>query len=417
MTNPSVLDPKWLALPRRALRIDGSTAPESDPGRSSDHRRSAIPWGLVGMIVMVMAIECWVGRNWLDFSDPVSLSWRFSANAAATRAPGCGVLCLGDSLVKHGLFPAVLEQSTGQRTVNLSAAQGTAILSYFLLRRALDARARPAALILDAKPAVLIGGPQYNTRNWQEVQTLREGIELLHMTGRVHFLVSTMVGRLLPSLRARLEVQSNLMAALRGQTDQLHTINRVLWRNWTVNAGANVTAANSLYEGEVTPEVEGHLHPSRFHVDRNNAESIERLLKLAAREHIRVFWLILPLAPNLQALRDRSGAEARYERFVRTIQRRYPATMTVLDARRAGYPSAMFVDATHLSGSGGTALSRSVGTAIGAELTHPRSTISAAWIALDPPPARPAALGGSLEDLDESRRILGLDTAGLAASR
>jgi hypothetical protein len=358
---------------------------------------------------MILAIECWVGRNWLDFSDPVSLSWRWSATAAAKAAPGCEVVCLGDSLVKHGMFPALIEQATGKPAVNLAAARGPALFSYFLLRRALEAGARPSAVIVNAKPAVLIGGLEYNTRYWQEVLSLAETLELVQMTRRVRFVVSALVGRVLPSLRARLELQSNLLAALRGETDRLHAINRVLWRNWTVNDGANVTSANSPYAGEVTPEVEDRLHASRFHVDRTNAQGIERLLRLASQYKVRVFWLLTPLSPKLQAIRDQAGAEARYEQFIRSLHARYPQIMTVLDARRAGYSPALFVDATHLSGSGGSALSRTVAAAIESALSHSPSATSGGWVTLDPPPAQPAALGGSLEDLDESRRILGLD--------
>ena len=42
-------------------------------------RQSAIPWGVAGMIGLIVVIECFVARNWLDFTDPVSLSWRYSA--------------------------------------------------------------------------------------------------------------------------------------------------------------------------------------------------------------------------------------------------------------------------------------------------------------------------------------------------
>jgi len=366
---------------------------------------------------LIVAIECSVARNWLDFSDPVSLSWRFSAEASTTQAPGAEVLCVGDSLVKHGLFPAVIEQATGRRTVNLSTARGPALLTYFLFHRALDAGARPSAIIVNAKPAVLLGGPDYDARYWQEVLTLRESLELLQMTRQVPFMASVLAGRLLPSLRSRLEVRSNLLAALRGEVDPLHGINRVLWRNWTKNAGANVASVHSSHHGTVTPDDERQLHTNLFHVDPTNAEAIERLLKLAGQRKIPVFWLMAPLSPNLQALRDQSGAEARYEQFVRSIQARYPQVMTVLDARRAGYPPRLFVDATHLNGLGGLALSHSVATAIGPELSGRRSVTSAGWIALGSPSARPAGYEVSLEDLAESSRILQLDTIAHVSSR
>ena len=50
-------------------------------------RRGTIPWGLAGMVGLIVAIECWVARNWLDFSDPVSLSWRFARRPPKTVRP------------------------------------------------------------------------------------------------------------------------------------------------------------------------------------------------------------------------------------------------------------------------------------------------------------------------------------------
>jgi hypothetical protein len=345
------------------------------------------------------------------------LSWRFSAEAAAARAPECDVIVLGDSLVKHGLVPSVIERETGRRTVNLSAARGPALLSYFLFRRALDAGAQPSAVILNAKPAVLLGGLDYDARYWQETLSPREGVELVQMTRRVPFVASTLSGRLLPTLRSRLEVRSNLMAALRGQTDRLAAINRVLWRNWSINAGANIAAAASSYHGEIAPEVEARLHTNLFHVDPTNAVAIDRLFKLATQRRIPVFWLMPPLCPNLQAVRDQSGADGHYEQFVRALQTRYAQTMHVLDARRAGYPPHWFVDATHLNGDGALALSRSVAAAIEVEPLGPHPVNPATWVALDLPSPLPAQLDVPFEDLDQSKRILHLDPAGYVSSR
>ncbi len=417
MAISSLSDPTTMRLGPRAVSFRHSTVTKPNRGDPRNRRRAAVPWGLVGMLGLIVAIEGRVARNWLDLSDPVSLSWRFSAEAAATQAPGSDVIFLGDSLVKHGLVPTVFERATGRRAVNLSAARGPALLSYFLFRRALDAGARPSAVILNAKPAVLLGGLDYNARYWQEELSLREGAELVQMTRRVPFVVSALMGRLLPSLRSRLEIRSSLLAAVRGQTDPLPAINRVLWRNWTVNSGANVAAAHSSFQGEVAPAVEGRLHTSVFHVDPTNAEAIERFMKLAAQQKIPVFWLMSPSSPHLQDLRDQSGADSRYEQFVRAVQSRYPQGMSVLDGRRAGYPATLFVDATHLNGSGAVALSHSVATAIGLELPRSRPTTAPCWIALDSPSTRPAPSDGPLEDLEQSRRILQLQPTGQVTSR
>jgi len=378
---------------------------------------TAIPRGAVGMIGLIVAIECAVMRNRLDFSDPVSLSWTYSVQAAETQAPGSDVLCLGDSLVKHGLVPAVIEQVSGRPTVNLSAARAPALMTYSLFRRALEAGARPSAIIIDAKPAVQLGGPEFNARAWQGVITLRDAVDLLQMTRKTPFVASTLMGRLLPSLRSRLEVQSSLMAALQGKTDRLHSMNRVLWRNWTVNRGANVVSADRVYRGELTPEVERELYPGLFYIDPANAGAIERLLQLAGERGIPVFWVLFPVCDNLQSLRDQSGAEAQYEQFVRDIQARHPRLLTVLDARRAAYPRALFADATHLNSRGAIALSRTVAAAIDPYAPRPPAGANCGWITLELPNDRQAGFEVPLEDLEQSQSILKINTAGFASSR
>jgi hypothetical protein len=410
MSNLTPLRSSRSAAARPSARFHGAHAAEVDRAPAARDAKSAIPWGVLGMIGLVVVIESWVGRNWLDFSDPVSLSWRFSAFAAQVEAPGRDLLCLGDSLVKHSLIPALIERESGLRTFNLAAARCTTWMSYFLFRRALEAGAHPAAIIVNAKPTGLIPGPQFNTRYWQDVLTLRDSLELYGMGCRGEFLAASLLGRLLPSLRSRLELRSNLLAALRGETDRLHDINRICWRNWTVNAGANVSSRNPQYGGELTAEAERKLLPKVSYVHWVNAAGIERLLRLAAERGIRVFWLLPPLASALQARREQTGAEAKFEAVVRAFQRRHPEVVTVLDARRLAYPPAMFVDATHVSGLGGIALSRVVAGAVKAELARAAREPARGWIELkERTEGRHAGPESCVEDSDQSARIYHLD--------
>ena len=362
------------------------------------------------MIGLLVAIEKPIARSWLDFSDPVSLSWRFSTEAARTQAPGSDLLCLGDSLAKHGIIPSLIEAESGLRTVNLAAARCPTVMTYYVFRRALDAGAHPAAIIINTKQAVLIGSPEYNAQYWPAVLSPRECLELGFISRRPETAAAALMGCLFPSLRSRLEIRSNLLAALGGHADPLHDINRLLWRNWTVNDGANVASLHSGYHGELSPEIEGRLHPSAFFVDRSNAEGIERALRLATERGIRVFWLLPPLSAGLEAMRDRSGSEARFEQWVRSYQAKYPRLVTVLDARRVVSDPTMFVDATHLGGRGAIALSHTVGKALKAELARPVSPSELRWIVLEASNDDPhAALTFPIEDIDQSRRILRLD--------
>ncbi len=373
-------------------------------------KRKAIPWGAAGMVALLVVIESFIVRHWIEFTDPVSLSWRFSAQVAEMTGPECDVLCLGDSLVKHGLIPSVIEKTSGQRAVNLSAARASTLLTLSLLRRALDAGARPKALIVNAKPAVLLGGPEFNARAWQEVVTLRESIELLQITRNAPFVASTLAGRVLPSLRCRLEIQFAVLAGLRDDTDPVRAINPVLWRNWSVNAGANVASVQPSYHGEVAPEVERQLYTDLFYVDPANSEAIERIVKLAAERRIPLFWVLFPLSPKLQSLRDRSGAEDLHERFMQSLVARHSGIVTVLDARRSGYPPSLFVDSTHLNRNGARALSRSVAAVVASRASTPRSASSSpGWILLASPTDRIAGLDDALEDIEDSKRLVKLN--------
>jgi hypothetical protein len=381
---------------------------DPQPNRSAPSRAQAIPLGLTGMIVLVLAIECFVARHWLQFSDPVSLSWRYSAQAVQADAPRCELLCVGDSLIKHGLIPAVIEHRTGCRTVNLSGARAPALLTYFLLRRALESGARPRAIIVNAKPAVLLANPEFNTRYWQEVLTPRECAEMLYVSRRGSFMLALVAGRLLPSLRCRLELRSSLAAAAQGRADPLHTINRALWRNWTKNSGANISAVDSSATGATALEVAERNRADLFHVDPANAVAVEWLLLLAAQQNIPVFWLLAPLSPELQQVRDRTGSELAHEQFIRSLQARFAGGMTVLDARRLGYPPQLFADPTHLNRHGAIALSQVVSEAINQALQLQISPANrpADWITLNS--SVDPFLGSSieLEDLERSRELI-----------
>jgi len=373
-----------------------------DVPRSATRRRGgAVPWGFLSMISLVVAIEANVSRRWRELSDPTSLSWQYADRAARYDAAGRDVLFLGDSLIKHGLVPSVFERESGLRGVNLSAARAPALFSYFVLRRALESGARPSAIVIDTKPAVLMGGVDYNAHYWPAALTPRECLELGWLAGKRPMGLAAMAARLIPSFQSRLEIRSGIAATLEGKTDPIREINRLLWRNWTVNDGTNVAMMDSPYRGELEEDIREKLHPDRWHVDEANARGLERLLELAAHHRIRVFWLLPPISPGLQEWRERSGSETKYEQFVRSHLGRFPGVVRVLDGRRIIREASLYVDATHLSGRGAIALSRAVGAAVKAAWEGREG--DRGWIDLEEP--APAA-DPPLEDVERSKQIV-----------
>ena len=232
------------------------------------------------------------------------------------------------------------------------AARGPAPATFFLLRRALEAGTRPEAIVVDFKPSVLVGSPRYNLRYWQEIVSPRECLELARTSGGGSLPTSIVLGRLLPTFRSRLEVRDALLAALRGEVPPMRAINRVCRRNWRVNDGANVGARNPAFTGEVGPDEHRTLLSHLWYCHRANAAHVRRLLDLTAARGIRVYWLLPPLSPQLQARREQSGAEAGYLRFIQSMHARY-RHLTIVDGRHASYDHTLFVDATHLNEPGG----------------------------------------------------------------
>src|SRR3954454_16127658 len=66
------------------------------------------PAGLLGMILLVAAVERYVDRHSLDFANVAAANWG-SAESLARKARGCEVLCLGSSLTTNGVLPRILE--------------------------------------------------------------------------------------------------------------------------------------------------------------------------------------------------------------------------------------------------------------------------------------------------------------------
>jgi len=362
-----------------------------------------LPWGVFGMLALVGGIEWFVAGHPRSFSDPVSWSWRLSAEAAQRDAPGCAVLCVGDSLVKHGVIPSVLESKVGGRVCNLAVARGPAPATYFLLKRALEAGAAPKAVVLDFKPSVLVGSAEYNLRYWQEILTAREILDLARRDHGGSLFVKIAVGRLLPSVRGRLEVRGAILAAFKGEESPMLILNRICERNWGVNQGANVAAQNPAFNGEVSEQQHKTLLSHLWYSHRANRKYVDEIFKLTAERSIPVYWLLPPVSPALQARREQTGAEEGYLGFVRDFQSRY-SHVTVVDGRHAGYPSSAFVDATHLDGRGAQGVSSALGAILQERLDGRTDLERKRWVNL--PRFDPNVAPLPLEDVEESRKVV-----------
>jgi hypothetical protein len=279
-------------------------------------------------------------------------------------------------------------------------------MTYHLLRRALGAGSKPTTIVFDLKPSLQVGGLEYYVRNLAEVATPAELLDACRSERFRKSAAELIIEWLLPSYRCRREIRNDLLAALAGTTARLRNLNRLCERNWTVNDGVNITTPNPGYHGEVTEAEHNHLISRGFFPDRTKTEYVRRLLTLAGDRGIRAYLVLPPFVPDLRERREQTGAERKYEAYIRSLQDRFP-DLTVLDARDGGYPATIFVDPIHLDVRGTLALSSEVAAVLHQDFERAgKAEEPRRWVRL--PAYRERPIPADLEDVELSRTRLGL---------
>jgi len=326
--------------------------------------RCALPWGFLGMAVLVLATELYVGGNGSLFSNPLGLEWRFAAHAARVNAPSCEVLCFGDSLMRYGIVPKVLETILGKPAYNLALSGGTPPASFFQLRRALAAGTRPKAVLVNFVPHLLDWDPRFCAQLLPEVASFRDCVDLGWTTRDANFFATLMLARVFPSVRDRYEIRAKVQNALQeecGLSRETASINPMQLRV------DNQVEEKPWFQVK-SKLVASMLYPATWRSSPANAAYVRRFLELANALDIPVFWLIPPLSPSVQTLREQRGLEALYTEYTRAVLAQFPK-MVVIDGRRAGYDESVHVDHLHLSKQGAIAFSAEVGVIVGRYLS------------------------------------------------
>jgi hypothetical protein len=359
------------------------------------------PTGLVGMVVLVLGIETWLTRREAtSFTTIAAASWKSAADEASGGAARADVMFFGDSVVKFGLAPRVVEERSKLRVYNLATFGGPPALSELLLRRALASGARPRAVVVDIRMEVLAANIRCHERVWQEVLQPREALRLAWASRDASLFLSLMFGRYLTSYRVRYEARENVRLALRGEsyTERLTRDLAARQRHWRSNRGGELAARRPGHP--TAPDTSNPaLFPTAWRPDPVSAGSARRFLDLALANGVRVYWLMPPVAPASQRHLERLGLESIYAKLIAGTASHYP-NVVVVDARHSGYGDEVFRDMVHLDRAGAAALSAAVGDLIRKDLAHPGET----WVKLPPYEEPPTAL--ALEDLEQTLQTL-----------
>ena len=354
--------------------------------------RISAPWGMVGMCGLLILIETFLSGHDLSFTAPWDWDWRTTGKLTARKQGKGDVLLFGDSLMKFGVMPKVIQQRSGRTAYNFALHTGQTPSSYFMFRRVLDAGNHPRAVILELTPHMFRQNSEANTRLWPEMLTVAESFDLAWTKRSPGFFAATMLGHLVPSIKERHDIRAFIHASCLGQpTGRWRDEIPFYRRNWKKNLGAQL-----MPDGPSPPIDPVHWELSlyrKWQPDPVNVAYLKRFLKLARSAKVPVIWLLPPNQPSIVARTEASGYEAEYTHFVERVAARYPE-VTVLDARRSGFVPDEFNDGIHLKRPGALRLSTAIGDLLRDHLPD------GGWVKLDA--GAPRTIDLPMEDVNQS---------------
>ena len=377
----------------------------SQPGGAFKPGR--VPRGGVGTLVLIVLIEMFAGQRTVSLLDSTDLDWKTTSRLATRRAAKCDILCFGDSMVKFGIAPKVLEAALKRPTYNLAMLDGKPAASYFQFRRALAAGARPSAVLVDYSPEAMFQPPWHLFQNprWNELMLDPiESFDVAWNYGMPDLFARFVLARAFPTIRCRGQVRAHVLAALNGRDDSTREGNAPIRRNWQVNHGGILLARQPGFQGDVSAEFGCDLLNPQWRSEPDNSRYVERFLKLAQARDIPVFWIVPPNANRVLAFRREHGLAEPYSGFIRRAMDRF-SNLRVIDARDSAFSDQVFVDPVHLDRQGASVLTTEVAGVLRRTLT-PGPPVPR-WVTLGPYRESPAL--PPLEDVEQSRAALKLD--------
>ena len=337
------------------------------------------PWGLLGMLALVAAVELFWVRDNLGITSDQALSWKYAGRRAERRVRGCGILCFGDSLVKMGVMPRVLGRELCCLRLQPGDLQRPGAGELFpAASGAAGGRGRrrwsstswrgswPRARGRKARPS-----------DWPDLLSPGEALDLAWTVRDADLFARILVGEVFPSVRRRFEIRRHLIAALEGRElgHERHA-HYLLW-NWDTHGGAHRNQHRRAPEMPAPPG--GPPRSGTWRGDPVNERYLRRFLDLAAAHRITVYWLLPPLHPTWQASMEYQGEDARFTAFVCAPRDRCP-DVVVVDGSPSGFERTAFVDPVHLNPEGATACTTALAEVIARH--GPGGSVDPRWVKL-----------------------------------
>ena len=302
------------------------------------------------MLALVALIEGAIAAR-RDLADPVAIEWRHRAGAVRGRGARAEVLGLGDSLAKYAIDAPALGRALGRPAANHAVLAAPAAASYFALRDALDAGARPRLVVVSYAPFLLRPGYRLNRAFLPEISGLGACLDLARADADPALAGSLALARLVPSARHRdpLRAAAGRRLGLGDPPPRPRTRRPDLWLPG--RGGGDESAYDCFYADAWEP---GPAH----------AGYVDRLMALAGAHGATVAWVMPPVAAPIRREWAALGLDDRYGRFAADVLARH-ANLVVVDGRALPVGDADLRDPLHLNARGAAAFTARVAAALG----------------------------------------------------
>jgi hypothetical protein len=342
-----------------------------------DRHRRRWPMALIGALGLIVAIEFGMARAGRMNGSLTAADWRRVGPAATGRAAiGADVLCFGDSQIKTGVAAVALEARLDRPVYNLGMMAATPAGSYFVFKRALDAGARPRAIVLDAaEPQLWAYKYREHVADWADLLGPAEALQLARDERDLGLFSHFLTHYLVPSIRYRLDLRKAMADALAERAPSPNIPwETVIDRQLKRNRGGLVFS--SLYpkngpdpwpDGAIPAHEASMWYRTGPFANPTNLVYVDRLLALAESRGIPVLFLVAPIHPGTLAQRERRGLDIPYFTWLRRVVDRYK-NVTVIDGRHSGYDYRVFIDSFHLDAEGNAAQSDALAELIASQL-------------------------------------------------
>ena len=340
-------------------------------GRQLRKFLTSAPWGMLWAIAILILVERAVFHHRLDLASRNTIGITHTHQAIYGESRDSSVLAMGDSLVKAGVSPTVIEKRLGRKTFNLAIHGAIAPMTYYMLEQALSRAPQPSAIIVDFKPSQLTIHPSLVLPGFSSEMNFGQCVDFARTMKSSSFFAQLLTHKYIPSLKERWGIREYVSSALAGKAIDKRSTNLSALIRWSADRGADSLPVVPWIESIETTWDEGTYVPDTpLPFDFLNLVYLKRFLELSERNKIPVFWVAPPLHPRIQAKRDARGLDATFTSLLRSSVERFEG-LTVIDARRSFYPVRKFVDGAHLDHEGAAIFSDSVAEVMKERLRGP----------------------------------------------